>query len=44
MYSGNLRIGEAVRLKPQDIDSKRGLIHIRASKGRKDRYTLLSKK
>jgi site-specific recombinase XerD len=31
-------------LKPEDIDSKRMLIHIKGSKGRKDRYTLLSEK
>jgi len=29
-------------LKPEDIDSKRMLIHVRGAKGRKDRYTLLS--
>jgi integrase/recombinase XerD len=42
MYSGGLRVGEVVRLRPEDIDANRKLIHIRASKGRKDRYTLLS--
>jgi len=42
MYSGGLRVGEVIRLRPEDIDSNRKLIHIRASKGRKDRYTLLS--
>jgi len=42
IYSGGLRVGEVVKLKPEDIDSSRKLIHIRASKGRKDRYTLLS--
>ena len=42
MYSGGLRVGEVVRLKPEDIDANRKLIYIRASKGRKDRYTLLS--
>jgi len=31
-----------VRLKPEDINSHRMLIHIRESKGRKDRYTILS--
>jgi len=44
VYSAGLRVGEVVRLKPEDIDSKRMLIHIRGSKGRKDRYTLLSVK
>jgi len=42
MYSGGLRVGEIIRLRPEDIDANRKLIHIRASKGRKDRYTLLS--
>lgn len=42
VYSAGLRVGEAVRLKPEDIDSKRMLIHIKGSKGRKDRYTILS--
>jgi len=43
-YSAGLRVGEVVKLKPEDIDSKRMLIYIRGSKGRKDRYTLLSQK
>lgn len=41
-YSAGLRVGEVVKLKIEDIDSKRMLIHIRQSKGRKDRYTILS--
>lgn len=42
IYSGGLRIGEAINLKIGDIDSKRMLIHIKGAKGKKDRYTLLS--
>lgn len=42
IYSAGLRVGEVVRLKAEDIDSERNLIHIRQGKGRKDRYTLLS--
>lgn len=42
VYSAGLRVGEVVKLKPEDIDSKRMLIHVRGSKGRKDRYTMLS--
>ncbi len=42
IYSAGLRIGEAIDLKVQDIDSKRMLIHIKMAKGKKDRYTLLS--
>lgn len=42
VYSAGLRVSEVVRLKPEDIDSKRKLIFIRGAKGRTDRYTLLS--
>jgi len=42
VYSAGLRVGEVVKLKPEDIDSKRMLIYIKGSKGRKDRYTILS--
>lgn len=42
IYSAGLRIGEALNLKPSDIDSQRMLIHIKNAKGKKDRYTLLS--
>jgi site-specific recombinase XerD len=42
IYSAGLRVGEVVRLKIQDIDSSRMLIHVEQGKGRKDRYTLLS--
>ncbi|MDI6890110.1 MAG: tyrosine-type recombinase/integrase [Thermodesulfovibrionales bacterium] len=44
VYSAGLRVGEVVRLKPEDIDSKRMLLHVKGAKGRKDRYTLLSGK
>lgn len=43
-YSAGLRIGEIVRLKPENLDSERGLIHIIQAKGRKDRYTIYSNK
>ena len=42
VYSAGLRVGEVVKLKPEDIDSKRMLVFLKGSKGRKDRYTLLS--
>ena len=42
IYSAGLRVGEVVKLKPEDIDSRRMLIHIKGAKGRKDRYTILS--
>jgi site-specific recombinase XerD len=44
IYSAGMRIGEAVHLVPEDIDSSRMLIRVRQGKGRKDRYTLLSEK
>ena len=43
MYSAGLRINELLSLKPDDIDVSRSLIHVRQGKGKKDRYTLLSK-
>jgi site-specific recombinase XerD len=42
VYSAGLRIGEALSLRPDDIDTLRGLILVRSAKGRKDRFTLLS--
>ncbi len=44
IYSGGLRISELINLKVKDIDSDRMQIRISQSKGKKDRYTLLSKK
>lgn len=44
IYSAGLRVGEAVSLKPEHIESQRMLIRVEQSKGAKDRYTLLSKK
>ncbi|GFP37735.1 hypothetical protein HKBW3S44_01412 [Candidatus Hakubella thermalkaliphila] len=41
-YSAGLRVSEVIRLRPQDIDTKRNMIYIKAAKGRKDRYTVLS--
>jgi len=42
VYSAGLRVSEVVKLKPEDIDSKRKLIFIKGAKGRKDRYSILS--
>ncbi len=43
IYSGGLRVSEVCNLKVTDIDSKNMQIFIRQGKGKKDRYTLLSK-
>lgn len=43
IYSLGLRIGEAIQLQVQDIDSDRMFVHIRNGKGNKDRYILLPK-
>jgi integrase/recombinase XerD len=42
IYAAGLRVSEAVRLTARDIDSARMVIAIRQSKGRKDRYVMLS--
>jgi site-specific recombinase XerD len=39
-YAAGLRISEACRLQPGDIDSERRLIHVRAGKGAKDRFVM----
>lgn len=44
IYSAGLRISECINMKIKDIDSKRMQIRISQSKGKKDRYTLLSQK
>lgn len=43
-YSSGLRVGEVVRLRPEDLDTDRWLVFVRGAKGRKDRYSLLSRK
>lgn len=42
LYSGGLRIGELLRLQPKDLDIDRSQIHIKKSKGRKDRTVMMS--
>jgi len=44
IYSSGLRRSELINLKLTDIDSNRMMIHIRAGKGKRDRYSILSTK
>ena len=41
-YSSGIRVSEVAKLRAEDIDMNRKLIHVHAAKGRKDRYTILS--
>jgi integrase/recombinase XerD len=45
VYSAGLRVSEVVRLQPHHVESdpSRMMIRVEQGKGRKDRYTLLSK-
>jgi site-specific recombinase XerD len=43
-YAAGLRISEAVRLKPTEINSQRIVIRVEQGKGQKDRYVMLSGK
>jgi integrase/recombinase XerD len=42
IYATGLRISEVLRLRPDDIDSRRMVVRVGQGKGRKDRYTILS--
>jgi len=44
IYSGGLRVGEAVKLEVSDIDRERMTIRVRQGKGAKDRYTILGER
>ena len=44
IYSGGLRVGEAVKLRVSDIDRERMTIRVRQGKGAKDRYTILGER
>lgn len=40
-YACGLRVGELVRLRIEDIDGVRRLVHVRGAKGKRDRYVML---
>jgi site-specific recombinase XerD len=42
LYSGGLRLQEALQLRPADVDTKGMRIRIRAGKGGKERYVMLA--
>lgn len=42
MYAAGLRLSEALRLRPNDIDSVRMVMRVQQGKGRQDRYVTLS--
>jgi integrase len=44
IYACGLRLGEACRLKPTDIDSARHLVHVRSAKGGRDRFVPVDEK
>ena len=43
-YGAGMRVSEVVKLRVGDVDFERGFLHIKQSKGQKDRVTLLPKK
>ncbi|MFZ2899400.1 MAG: site-specific integrase [Saprospiraceae bacterium] len=44
IYSAGLRLGELVKLRLADLHPERGQVFVKAGKGKKDRYTVLSPK
>ncbi|MBI5475704.1 MAG: tyrosine-type recombinase/integrase [Ignavibacteriales bacterium] len=39
-YASGLRVSELIKLRIEDVDGVRNIIHIREAKGKKDRYTI----
>ena len=44
IYSAGLRIGESINLRKDDINLERKSVFVKAGKGKKDRYSVLSEK
>jgi len=44
IYATGLRVSEACNLKPGDIDTRRGLVHVRQGKGNRDRQVPIGEK
>ena len=44
IYSAGLRIGESIHLRKEDINQERKSVFIKAGKGKRDRYSVLSDK
>jgi integrase/recombinase XerD len=44
LYASGIRVSELVKIKINDLDLERELLLVRQGKGKKDRYTILSKK
>lgn len=42
-FSMGLRLGETLNIRVADIDSERGLLHVRQAKGKKDRFVFMPK-
>ncbi len=44
IYSAGLRLGEAIKLRTQDLEPQQNRLYVRGGKGQKDRCTVLSPK
>ena len=44
IYSAGLRIGESINLRKEDLNLERKSVFVKAGKGKKDRYSVLSEK
>ncbi len=42
VYSSGLRVSEVVKIRPEHIEAEKLMLRVEQSKGRKDRYTIMS--